>query len=185
MLRHAFMVQPLLKTVLLGAAADLNLAKAATRTTATLLTAQPTAAAAAKPGSSTSSLAAQPNKPKAASAAPVLGDVFTAASKNDTLGLQLLECPTGSVLPAIRARPARVEDHDDLLPIVFQAALRCGIIKLYVMKLGCECCHCQSWAQSPAVKMKMCTIRQTLNTLFIGCRLSYSHQKRSRYKDPL
>lgn len=57
-------------------------------------------------------------------AVPGLAGHFTPASQAPSGGCHLYECSRGAVMPQLRIRVARVDDHDDLLPLVQQAALR-------------------------------------------------------------
>ena len=57
-------------------------------------------------------------------AVPGLAGHFTPASQAPSGACHLYECSRGAVVPQLRIRVARVDDHDDLLPLVQQAALR-------------------------------------------------------------
>ena len=57
-------------------------------------------------------------------AVPGLTGHFMPASQAPGSGCHLYECSRGAVVPQLRIRVARVDDHDDLLPLVQQAALR-------------------------------------------------------------
>ena len=70
----------------------------------------------------TSCLYAAPSMLKTAESAAL--SHFSPISTNTALKLALYECPRAAVLPPARVRRARVEDHDDLLPVLDSAAAR-------------------------------------------------------------
>ena len=57
-------------------------------------------------------------------AVPGVAGHFTPASQAPSGSCHLYECSRGAVVPQLRIRVAQVDDHDDLLPLVQQAALR-------------------------------------------------------------